>query len=152
MVKNPPAMYKTWIQSLGWENPLEESMTTYSSILACRLPMPFPSLMFESEMWKWSLSVLSNSWRPMDCSPPGSSIHGIFQARVLEWGAIAFSAVRMDWLDLSAVQGTLKSFFQHHSSKHQFFSTQPSAQSNSHILTWPQEKSWPWLDGPLLAK
>ena len=28
---------------------------------------------------------------PMDCSPPGSSTHGIFQARVLEWGAIAFS-------------------------------------------------------------
>ena len=28
---------------------------------------------------------------PMDCSPPGSSIYGIFQARVLEWGAIAFS-------------------------------------------------------------
>ena len=28
---------------------------------------------------------------PTDCSPPGSSIHGIFQARVLEWGAIAFS-------------------------------------------------------------
>ena len=31
---------------------------------------------------------------PMDCSLPGSSIHGIFQARVLEWGAIAFSGVR----------------------------------------------------------
>ena len=31
---------------------------------------------------------------PMDCSLPGSSIHGIFQARVLEWGAIAFSRVR----------------------------------------------------------
>ena len=28
---------------------------------------------------------------PMDCSLPGSSIHGIFQARVLEWGAVAFS-------------------------------------------------------------
>ena len=28
---------------------------------------------------------------PMECSPPGSSIYGIFQARVLEWGAIAFS-------------------------------------------------------------
>ena len=28
---------------------------------------------------------------PMDCSQPGSSVHGIFQARVLEWGAIAFS-------------------------------------------------------------
>ena len=30
---------------------------------------------------------------PMDCSSPGSSVHGIFQARVLEWGAIAFSVV-----------------------------------------------------------
>ena len=29
---------------------------------------------------------------PMDCSLPGSSVHGIFQARVLEWGTIAFSA------------------------------------------------------------
>ena len=29
---------------------------------------------------------------PMNCSPPGSSVHGIFQARVLGWGAIAFSA------------------------------------------------------------
>ena len=29
---------------------------------------------------------------PMDCSLPGSSVHGIFQARVLEWGAITFSA------------------------------------------------------------
>ena len=34
---------------------------------------------------------------PMDCSPPGSSIHGIFQARVLEWGAIAFSALLFTW-------------------------------------------------------
>ena len=31
---------------------------------------------------------------PMDCSPPGSSVHETFQARVLEWGAIAFSEVR----------------------------------------------------------
>ena len=33
---------------------------------------------------------------PMDCSPPGSSIHGIFQARVLEWVAIAFSTTDMN--------------------------------------------------------
>ena len=32
---------------------------------------------------------------PMDCSVPGSSIHGIFQARVLEWGAIAFSVCQV---------------------------------------------------------
>ena len=31
---------------------------------------------------------------PMDCSPPGSSVHGIFQARALEWGAIAFSKLQ----------------------------------------------------------
>ena len=37
-----------------------------------------------------SCPTLSN---PMDCSPPGSSVHGILQARVLEWGAIAFSDV-----------------------------------------------------------
>ena len=36
---------------------------------------------------KWCLALCDC----MDCSPPGSSIHGIFQARVLEWGAIAFS-------------------------------------------------------------
>ena len=41
--------------------------------------------------WKWSLSVLYNSCDPMDCSLPGSSVHGIFQARVLEWGAISLS-------------------------------------------------------------
>ena len=32
----------------------------------------------------------------MDCSLPGSSIHGIFQARILEWGAIAFSVINLD--------------------------------------------------------
>ena len=32
---------------------------------------------------------------PMDCGLPGSSIHGIFQARVLEWGAIAFSDIHL---------------------------------------------------------
>ena len=30
-------------------------------------------------------------WDPMDCNPPGSSIHGIFQAKILEWVAISFS-------------------------------------------------------------
>ena len=43
----------------------------------------------ESEVAKWCLTLRD----PVDCSPPGSSIHGIFQARVLEWGAISFSAV-----------------------------------------------------------
>ena len=47
-------------------------------------------------------------------------------------GLISF---RMDWLDLLAVQGTLKSLLQHHSSNHQFFGAQLSSQSNAHIHT-----------------
>src|SRR5574340_152567 len=39
--------------------------------------------------WWFSLSVVSDSFDPIDCSLPGSSVHGIFQARVLEWVAIA---------------------------------------------------------------
>ena len=38
MVKNPPAMQETWVQSLGWEDPLEKEMATHSSILAWRIP------------------------------------------------------------------------------------------------------------------
>ena len=38
MVKNPPAMQETWVQSLGWEDPLEDGLATHSSILAWRIP------------------------------------------------------------------------------------------------------------------
>ena len=53
--------------------------------------LPFPSPMHESEKWKWSRSVMLTLSDPMDCSLPRSSVHGIFQARVLEWVDIAFS-------------------------------------------------------------
>ena len=80
---------------------------------------------------------------PMDSSPPGSSVHGILHARILEWVAISFSrgssleieprsptlqetlpceppgkpliSFRTDWFDPLAVQRTLKSLLQHHS-------------------------------------
>ena len=38
LVKNPPAMQETWVQSLGWEDSLEEGKATHSSILAWRIP------------------------------------------------------------------------------------------------------------------
>ena len=38
MVKNLPAMQETWVQSLGWEDPLEEGMATHSSIRSWRIP------------------------------------------------------------------------------------------------------------------
>ena len=55
---------------------------------------------------------------PMDCSPPGSSIHGIFQARVLEWVATAFSEVTFGRVkNLSCVDS---SFREHGMSLHLF--------------------------------
>ena len=39
MVKNPPAMHKTWVCSLSWEDPLKEDIATHCSILAWRIPM-----------------------------------------------------------------------------------------------------------------
>ena len=39
MVKNLPAMWETWVRSLGWEDSLEEGMATHFNILAWRIPM-----------------------------------------------------------------------------------------------------------------
>ena len=54
-VKNPPAMWDTWVQSLDWEDPLEEGMETHSSILAWRIPM-------DREAW-WASSMGSQRVR-----------------------------------------------------------------------------------------
>ena len=64
-------------------------------------------------------------------------------------GMISF---RMDWLDLLAVQGILKSLLQHHSSKAPILWRSAFSQSNFHSHSWPLEKPEPWLEGPLLAK
>ena len=53
------------------------------------LPFPSPVIKYEVSEIAQSGPILSD---PMDCSLPGSSVHGIFQATVLEWVAIAFSA------------------------------------------------------------
>ena len=98
---------------------------------------------FRFEKWKWNHSIMSDSCDPMDRSLPNPSIHGIFQARILEWVAISFSRrplwprdwtwvshivgrcftiwatrevpFRINWFDILAVQGTLKSLLPHHS-------------------------------------
>ena len=57
---------------------------------------------------KWSLSVVSNSLWPHGHSLPGSPVHGIFQARVLEWVAISFSRWSSqpgDWTRVSHIEG-----------------------------------------------
>ena len=64
-----------------WDSPGKNAGVGCHFLLQCR------RVKSESEVTQLC-PTLSN---PMDCSPPGSSIHGIFQAGVLEWGAIAFS-------------------------------------------------------------
>ena len=64
-------------------------------------------------------------------------------------GLISF---RMDWSDLLAVQGTLKSLLQHHSSKALIIWCSTFFTVHSHIHTWLLEKPQLWLDWPLLAK
>ena len=44
LVKNPPAMWETWVRSLGWEDPLEKGKATHSSILAWRIPWTVQSM------------------------------------------------------------------------------------------------------------
>ena len=58
--------------------------------------------------WKWSRLSCPTLCDPMDCSLPGSSLHGILQATVLEWGAIAFSNnyssfILLVWLKLNTL-------------------------------------------------
>ena len=56
--------------------------------------LPFPSPMHESEIESEVAQSCPTPSDPMDCGPPGSSIHGIFQARALEWGAIAQQTIQ----------------------------------------------------------
>ena len=66
-----------------WDSPGKNTGVGCHCLLQCM------KVKSESEVAQSCLTLSD----PMDSSPPGSSIHGIFQARVLEWGAIAFSAV-----------------------------------------------------------
>ena len=82
-----------------WDSPDKNTGVGVHFLLQC------VKLNSESEVAQ-SCPTLSD---PMDCSLPGSSVHGIFQARVLEWGAIAFSNVGSYW----AVKNGFKLIYNH---------------------------------------
>ena len=67
--------------SHSWDSPGKNTGVGFHFLLQCM------KVKGESEVAQSCLTLSD----PMDCSLPGSSIHGIFQARILEWGAIAFS-------------------------------------------------------------
>ena len=138
-VKNPPAMRQTWVPSLGWEDPLEEGMATHSNILAWRIAI-------DRGLWRATVHGVAKSqkWPSMPsnhlmlCHPlllpsifPSIKVfsnESVLHIRWPKYWSFSFSIspsneysglifFRMDWLDLLAVQGTLKSLLQHHSSK-----------------------------------
>ena len=107
MVKNLPAMQGIWVQLLDWVDPLEKGMankskqSTFPSVqLNEFLPSKLTSPDQEISIIRFQKSTQSESedaqscptlCDPKDCSLQGSSVHRIFQARVLEWVAISFS-------------------------------------------------------------
>ena len=125
-----------------------------------RPPCPSPTPRVHPNSYassRWCHPAISSSVVPFSSYPQSLPASGSFpMSQLFAWGGQSigvsasasvlpmttqdWSPLEMDWLDLLAVQGTLKSLLQHHSSKHQFFIAQPSSQSNTHIHTWPQEK------------
>ena len=79
--------------SCPWDSPSKNTGVGCHFLLQCM------KVKRESEVAQ-SCPTLSD---PMDCSPPGSSVHGIFQARVLEWVAIAFSSLAGETLLIGEV-------------------------------------------------
>ena len=114
----------------------------------------------------WVSHAIQTSHLLLSPSPPAfnlSSMRAFSNKLVLPSGigvSASVSVISMDiqdwfpseWTDWISLQskGLSRVFSNTTVQKHQFFGTQPSSQSNSHIHTWPQEK--PRLDGPLLAK
>ena len=82
-----PRIEPTSLMSPALAGGLFTTSTTWEALCVCVCVCVYT--LSESEVAQ-SCPTLSN---PMDCSLPGSSAHGIFQARVLEWGAIAFSDI-----------------------------------------------------------
>ena len=55
LIENPPAIWETWVRSLGWEDPLEEAIATHSSILSWRISM-------YREAWWATVHGVAKSW------------------------------------------------------------------------------------------
>ena len=87
-----------------WDSPGKNTGVSCHFLLQCM------KVKSESEVAQSCLTLSDHT----DCSPPGSSIHGIFQARVLEWGAIAFSKPRHgSILNVLTVEWIRKMWFIH---------------------------------------
>ena len=79
LIKNPPAMWETWVRSLGWEDPLEKEMEIHSSTIAWKIPWteePDTLQSAAAAAAAKSLQSCPTLCSPMDCSLLGSSVSG----------------------------------------------------------------------------
>ena len=109
------------------------------------LPAPFPPV---SQSLRASESFpMSQLFTWGGQSTGVSALASVLPKNTQGWSPLEWTG----WISLQP-KGLSRVFSNTTVQKHQFFGTQLSLQSNSHIHTWPLEKPQPWLDGPLLAK
>ena len=93
MVRNSPSMWKSWVQSLGWEDPLGEGRATHSSILAWRIPM-------ERGIWLVTVHRVTKSPTPLR-STAQHSTHIVALIYDLQRALLSFSSqgssLRIHW-------------------------------------------------------
>jgi len=129
-----PRLYSNSCPSRQWCHPtISSSVTPFSSHL-----QSFPA---------------SGSFQMSQLFPSGgqnigvSASTSVLPMNIQDWFPLRWT----NWISLQS-KGLSRVFFNTTVQKHQFFGTQLSLYSNSHIHTWPQEKPQLWLDGLLLAK
>ena len=133
-------------------------------------PSPTPGVHSNScPSSRWCNPAISSSVVPFSSCPQSLPASESFpMSQLFTWGgqstgvSVSASVLPMNTQDLSPLgwtgwislqsKGLSRVFSNTTVQKHQFFGTQLSSQSNSHIHTWPLEKPYHWLDGPLLAK
>ena len=129
-----PRIYSNSCPSSRWCHPAISSTVFPFSSCPQSLPVSgsFPMIQFFTSGGQSIGVSASASVRPMNTQ---------------DWSPLGWTS----WISLQS-KGISRVFSNTTVQKHQFFSTQLSSQSNSHIHTWPLENPQPWLDRPLLAK
>ena len=127
----PCSLPKQFIPRSGSYNPAHSPSQLWSvSFLSLSFSFMHNMISFQFHSWKWKCSSLSHVWLwdPVDCSSPGSSVHGVLQARILEWVAMPSSrgsSWPKDWTRVSCIAGG-------------FFTAEPPGKP-SFWSTWKQQ-------------
>ena len=129
-----PGVHSDSLPSSQWCHPaISSSVVPFSS---CRQSLPASESFPMSQLFTWGGQSIGVS-----------ALASFLPKNTQDWSPLGWTG----GISLQS-KGLSRVFSNTTVQKHQFFGTQLSSQSNSHIHTWPLEKTYPWLDGPLLAK